>query len=192
MKKRIAQIMILMMISYTVAGCGSANPAPSSSSKGSSASTIAAQSSSSQSISESSSAQSSSVRSSSAQSSSSQWTKESSAGELISGDSSDVIAELKNDGPTVVFTAKKSVKNFRIVKLSAKFIDDDGHFELLYENANTPTTLNPDKPVSEKLEFGETIPTVGYMYTDATGKDRLFPMGLSGEDGSLIVWEYVF
>ncbi len=90
----------------------------------------------------------------------------------------------------VIFTVKKPVKNFRIVKLSAKSVGDDGSIEFLTEEVFKADTLTPEKGVRAGVDFGETTPTIGYMYTDAAGADRLFPMGLSGQDGSLLVWEY--
>lgn len=98
--------------------------------------------------------------------------------------------EADNSVIHLIFSADKPIKNFRIVNLFAKNIDNDGNVEFLYTEAFRTDALKPELAVRAGVDLGETIPLVGYMYTDDSGRDRLFPIGQSGLDGSLIVWEY--
>ncbi len=90
----------------------------------------------------------------------------------------------------VIFSVDKKVKNFRIVELSVKNIDDDGNIEFLYEECFRKASLKPEKPIYAGLNFIGDFPNNGFMYTDGNGKDRLFVLEESGKDGSLVVWEY--
>lgn len=90
----------------------------------------------------------------------------------------------------VLFSVTKEVKNFRIVELFVKNIDDDGNIEYLYEERYKLETLTPDMPVCAGLNFPGDTPNNGFMYTDSEGNDHLFVLEVSGKDGSLIVWEY--
>ncbi|MCR4656158.1 MAG: hypothetical protein K5770_08025 [Lachnospiraceae bacterium] len=90
----------------------------------------------------------------------------------------------------VIFSVDKKVKNFRIVELTVKNIDDDGNIEFLYEECFKKSSLKPNKPVYAGLNFMGSIPNNGFMYTDEDGNDRLFVLEESGKDGSLVVWEY--
>ena len=90
----------------------------------------------------------------------------------------------------VLFSAKNEVKNFRIVELSVKNIDNDGNIEFLYEERYSLDTLTTDLPVCAGLVFPGDTPSNGFMYTDNDGNDHLFVLDVSGKDGSLYIWEY--
>ncbi len=90
----------------------------------------------------------------------------------------------------VLFSVKEDVKNFKIVELFTKNIDDDGHIEFLYEERFKLDMLTKDKPVCAGINFYGSIPNNGFMYTDKDGNDHLFVIDQSGKDGSLYIWEY--
>ncbi|SEP78921.1 hypothetical protein SAMN02910369_00638 [Lachnospiraceae bacterium NE2001] len=90
----------------------------------------------------------------------------------------------------VLFSVNNEVKNFRIVELFVKNIDDDGNIEYLYEERYKLDVLTPDMPVCAGLNFPGDTPSNGFMYTDSNGNDHLFVLDVSGKDGSLFVWEY--
>lgn len=89
----------------------------------------------------------------------------------------------------VIFTAKKEVKRFRIVDLEVNFVDDNGNADFIVQERLNVDSLTSAKSLRAGFNFGETLPTCGFMYTDDSGKDRLFAMGMSGMDGSLLIWE---
>ncbi len=89
----------------------------------------------------------------------------------------------------VVFTAKKEVKKFRIVDLEANFVDENGNADFIVHERLNVDSLTSAKSLRAGYNFGETLPTCGFMYTDDSGKDRLFALGMSGMDGSLLMWE---
>ncbi len=89
----------------------------------------------------------------------------------------------------VIFTAKKEVKRFRIVDLEAGYVDDNGNADFIVHERLNVDSLTSAKSLRAGFNFGETLPTCGFMYTDDSGKDRLFAMGMSGMDGSLLIWE---
>lgn len=89
----------------------------------------------------------------------------------------------------VIFTAKKEVKKFRIVDLEANFVDDNGNADFIVHERLNVDSLTSAKSLRAGYNFGETLPTCGFMYTDDSGKDRLFALGMSGMDGSLLMWE---
>jgi len=89
----------------------------------------------------------------------------------------------------VIFTAKKEVKRFRIVDLETNFVDDNGNADFIVHERLNVDSLTSAKSLRAGFNFGETLPTCGFMYTDDSGKDRLFALGMSGMDGSLLMWE---
>ena len=89
----------------------------------------------------------------------------------------------------VIFTAKKEVKRFRIVDLEVGYVDENGNADFIVHERLKVDSLTSAKSLRAGFNFGETLPTCGFMYTDDSGKDRLFAVGLSGMDGSLLMWE---
>ena len=89
----------------------------------------------------------------------------------------------------VIFTAKKEVKKFRIVDLETNFVDENGNADFIVHERLNVDSLTSAKSLRAGYNFGETLPTCGFMYTDDSGKDRLFALGMSGMDGSLLMWE---
>ncbi len=196
--KKIGVVISVLVACSLLAGCGDNKSAASSSAASSSA--VAAPSSSSAAASSSQAA-----TQASSQASSQEANKAGKLEEVSNPEVTAVIEETKDTSKNyleyepansteavvhIIFSVKKPVKNFRIVKLSAKSVSDDGDIEFLTEEAFKTDTLKPERAVRAGIDLGETIPVIGYMYTDDSGKDRLFPMGLSGQDGSLLVWEY--
>ena len=90
----------------------------------------------------------------------------------------------------VFFSTNKEVKNFKLVDLVVKNIDDDGNIEYQYTEKFSLDKLTPDTPLLAGLNFIGDMPNNGFMYTDDSGKEHLFVLGQSGMDGSLITWEY--
>ena len=96
----------------------------------------------------------------------------------------------KNEYTTyIIFTAKKEVKDFKIVDLKTEIVYDDGGVEFSVSERLNVGSLTSAKSLKAGYNFGEVIPTGGFMYTDASGKVRLFAVKESGMDGSLLIWE---
>ena len=96
----------------------------------------------------------------------------------------------KNEYTTyIIFTAKKEVKDFKIVDLKTEIVYNDGSVEFTVSERLNVGSLTSAKSLKAGYNFGEVIPTGGFMYTDASGKVRLFAVKESGMDGSLLMWE---
>lgn len=96
----------------------------------------------------------------------------------------------KNEYTTyIIFTAKKEVKDFKIVDLKTEIVYDDGSVEFTVSERLNVGSLTSAKSLKAGYNFGEVIPTGGFMYTDTSGKVRLFAVKESGMDGSLLIWE---
>ncbi|MBQ9234404.1 MAG: hypothetical protein IJ167_10295 [Lachnospiraceae bacterium] len=90
----------------------------------------------------------------------------------------------------VFFSVDKPVKDFKVLELFVKDVDDNGNIEFSYSELYEMEELTPEKPLVAGMTFNGTLPNNGYMYTDESGNERIFVLEESGMDGSLIVWQY--
>ena len=90
----------------------------------------------------------------------------------------------------IVFTTDAVVRDFKVLALSdGDFGDDEKmHFttKVLYEQPH----LTPDRPLAVTTVFYGLIPNNGISYVDKDGVTRTFAVDMSGEDGSLYLWEF--
>ncbi len=90
-----------------------------------------------------------------------------------------------------VFTADRTVTDLKVLALTYKDMDADGNVVFSIEELMTIPEFNADSVLKASLEYIGTIPNNGISYTDpATGKTRRFAVNMSGNDGSLFLWEF--
>ena len=88
---------------------------------------------------------------------------------------------------TVVFRAEEEIKDFRLLSLSLRDVDDSGHATFDMTEVFRIPVLRPDTPLAVPMSFPGDIPSNGFGYTEADGTLRQFTVGMSGKDGSLEV-----
>ena len=102
------------------------------------------------------------------------------------------VAEVSDNEPTteVLFTAAGEVKDFRILSLFLKDVDQEGNPEFLIKDEYRQETLPMGWPVIAVLSFYGDIPNCGICYTDANGETHYYALSMSGYDGSLALSEF--
>lgn len=89
----------------------------------------------------------------------------------------------------VVFTADTTVTDFRVLSISMQDYDDEGNFAFAVEEMYTQPELTPDRPLEAGLVFLGDIPNNGIAFTDPDGNTKYYAVDMSGRDGSLFLWE---
>ncbi len=89
----------------------------------------------------------------------------------------------------VLFTAEEEVTDFRICELTMQFTGD-GEYTFHEDEVFALDTLWPTQPLIAGLDFPGDMPCWGIRYTDAAGEEHRFTVGISGEDGEIILTPY--
>ncbi len=100
------------------------------------------------------------------------------------------VADKEEQHTSVLLSSPKGVKNFKVLKLFLKQIDNDGKPEFLVKELHSQPVLAPGRPLEVVLTFFGTIPAYGISYVDSTGKTRYFSLDMSGKDGSVLLTEF--
>lgn len=102
-----------------------------------------------------------------------------------------VSISLVNEGQltSVLFTTDTEVKDFKILSLEFTNVDDNGNPKYKYETVYSQPALTPGSNLVAQILFAGDIPNNGFAYTDTDGSLKIFALGLSGEDGSIVVTE---
>ena len=82
-----------------------------------------------------------------------------------------------------------AVTDLQLLSLELENVDENGQASFKQEILETLSTLEPGSPMVVQLEFGCTIPTFGFRYTDSTGVTKTYSLMQSGMDGSLLMNE---
>ena len=85
----------------------------------------------------------------------------------------------------VLFTARRPVSDFQVLALE---MNED--FEFDAKSVYSLGTLTPGAPVRVSLAFYGDIPNNGISFTDEDGTLCRYAVDMSGEDGSLYLWEF--
>ena len=88
---------------------------------------------------------------------------------------------------TVVFRSDAGVRDFKLLTLELRDVDDNGkaHFEAV-TLFHLPS-LKAGVPLAVPVSFPGDIPSTGFSYTDEEGTTHQFTLSMSGKDGSLVV-----
>ena len=90
---------------------------------------------------------------------------------------------------TLVFSTDVTVKEFKILNLEITDYDEENGIQYKYETAFIQEALTPDRSLVCDLTFAGDLPTLGFSYIDTDGNLKIFSIGISGEDGSVVVSE---
>lgn len=101
-----------------------------------------------------------------------------------------VITSNKKHAAKVLITAEKPLKNFRIVAIRYVPNDDPDDMTIRFKELGTLHARNmlmPDTPLCAVVEMIGSIPNTGFSYTAEDGRNLLFSLNYSGQDGSLFL-----
>ena len=90
----------------------------------------------------------------------------------------------------IILSTNATVRDFKVLALSNGDVDDDGNMHFDVQELYTLDRLTADRPLVVSTTFYGLIPNNGISYVDETGATRTFAVDMSGEDGSLDVWEF--
>ncbi|NLP47522.1 MAG: hypothetical protein GX345_01095 [Clostridiales bacterium] len=90
----------------------------------------------------------------------------------------------------IIFTTNLAVKDFSFIEVA---YEDKGTDFTFFENRvlYSMEELSPTKPLAVTWMEQGTIPHRGISYIDENGKTRYFYITMSGEDGSLLLLEFM-
>ena len=90
----------------------------------------------------------------------------------------------------IVLSTDAVVRDFKVLSLTDGDVGDDGKMHFTVKELKSYDRLTPDRPLVVKTVFYGLIPNNGISYVDETGATRTFAVDMSGEDGSLYLWEF--
>lgn len=90
----------------------------------------------------------------------------------------------------IVLSTNATVRDFKVLALTEADMDDDGEMHFKTEEIYKLDRLTADRPLLVSTTFYGEIPNNGISYVDETGTTRCFAVDMSGEDGSLYLWEF--
>ena len=90
----------------------------------------------------------------------------------------------------VVFTAERTLQNFKVLSISLEGMGDDGTPVFSVLELYAQDALTPGRPLLVRTSFPGDLPSNGICYTDDDGATRYFSVSESGFDGSLILSEF--
>lgn len=100
------------------------------------------------------------------------------------------IADESQPVSKVVFSTGGVVTDFKVLALTLEDVTEDGNIIFSTEVIYSVDELTKENPLLVQLTFYGTVPYYGISYTDANGVTRQFAIDESGEDGSVILWEF--
>ena len=96
------------------------------------------------------------------------------------------IADASESRVWIAFSASEAVKDFRFLRVSP-VEDRDGNLTFSGKEMHRLPVLGPERPLAVSMTFYGSLPSYGISYTDGSGQTRRFTVGLSGEDGSVVL-----
>ncbi len=87
----------------------------------------------------------------------------------------------------VLFRSKEGVADFKLLSLSLKDVDANGHATFDIAEVFSTPSLRAGIPLAAPMSFPGDIPSNGFSYTDTDGTTRTYTISVSGRDGSLVV-----
>lgn len=90
----------------------------------------------------------------------------------------------------LVFTTDVEVTEFKFLSLSFVDVDENGGMKFDVEELYTAAQLTPERPLVIRMTFVGDIPDRGISYRDTDGNIKYYALGMSGENGSLLLEEF--
>lgn len=81
------------------------------------------------------------------------------------------------------------MEHVQVLALTLENVDEDGHMTFSTQALYTLEALTPERPLVVAMTFYGAIPHYGISYVDGNGAVRSFAVEMSGEDGSIVLWE---
>ena len=106
------------------------------------------------------------------------------------GEYEEFIADDTEPQVKAVFTTDKAVKDFKVLSLELKDVDEDGNISFTTKELYSMDELTPEKGLIVGLTLYGTIPNYGISYVDTDGETRQFYVTESGKDGSAVMGEF--
>lgn len=91
---------------------------------------------------------------------------------------------------TVLVYDENGMSDIELLGLDYIDYTDKGNLALNMRYIYNMGETKGDEAIAVTMAFGETIPVCGIQYKDANGVLRKFAFDLSGQDGSVYVWEF--
>lgn len=91
----------------------------------------------------------------------------------------------------VLFTAKRVVTDFELMRMTIREAYDDGTVSYAAEPIYSMERLTPERPLVVRTIFLGDTPTYGISYVDETGDGMMhcLTVDVSGDDGTLLLRE---
>ena len=91
----------------------------------------------------------------------------------------------------VLFTAKRTVTDFELMRLTIQEIYEDGTVSYASKPIYSLDRLTPERPLVVCMTFPGDTPTYGISYVDESGDGMMhhLTVEISGEDGTLLLRE---
>ncbi len=89
----------------------------------------------------------------------------------------------------IMLSTNATVRDFKVLALTNGDVDEEGNMHFDVQELYTLDRLTADRPLVVSTTFYGLIPNNGISYMDETGATRTFAVDMSGEDGSLYLWE---
>ena len=83
------------------------------------------------------------------------------------------------------------IQDFSILSLTLEDISEEGEVTFSWETLYTREALEEGQALIVTTCFYGDTPNVGISFTDENGNIRFFAVDMSGEDGSLYLWEFM-
>ncbi len=109
---------------------------------------------------------------------------------LSSSDYNTFTAETEEPQVRIIFTATGVVRDFKVLSVFLKDVDDNGEPTFLVEELYSQDMLTPWRPLAVDTTFYGDIPNNGISYVDADGVTHYYTVSESGMDGSLLLTEF--
>ncbi len=90
----------------------------------------------------------------------------------------------------IVLSTSATVRDFKVLALTNGDADEQGDMHFDVRELRSFDRLTADRPLVVSTTFYGLIPNNGISYVDETGATRTFAIDMSGEDGSLYLWEF--
>lgn len=87
----------------------------------------------------------------------------------------------------VLFSTNNKVEDFKVISVMFNDTDESGRIKVDKEEIYSLDTLEPEKPLVVTLTFFGDLPSYGISYVDNKGNTRIYYLGMSGKDGSLML-----
>lgn len=87
----------------------------------------------------------------------------------------------------VMFRSDEGVMNFKLLALTLRDVDAEGHAAFDVETVFSIPSLRAGIPLAVPMNFPGDIPSNGFSYTDTDGTTRTYSISISGRDGSLVI-----